>query len=246
MATAPQGIFDLLSPYPPGWGGVLLTGAASTVAISAGAFLIGLVLGTGGALGKLSGTRPLRLLLQFYTTAIRAVPELILIVGLYYAGMDGLNRLLALLNLPAFELNGFAVAIAVLGFVQGAYMTEVLRGAILAIPVGQIEAAKAFGIGPGLRFRRIVLPALLPNALPGLANLWMSIMKDSALIAVVGYQELALATRLAGASTKHYFIFFMASALIYLALTLVSNAVFTLIERRVRRGQPKPAGGLSP
>jgi polar amino acid transport system permease protein len=243
MATSGQGILDLLSPYPPGWGGVLLTGAASTLAISAGAFLIGLLLGTGGALGKLSGLAPLRLLLQFYTTAIRAVPELILIVGLYYAGTDGLNRLLALMNLPALQLNGFAVAICVLGFVQGAYMTEVLRGAILAIPAGQIEAAKAFGMAPFLRFRRIVLPALLPNALPGLANLWLSITKDSALVAVVGYQELALATRLAGASTKHYFIFFLASAFIYLAITLVSNAFFNMLERHVRRGQLAFAGG---
>ncbi|MBB5574710.1 polar amino acid transport system permease protein [Rhizobium paranaense] len=220
---------------------MLLSGAASTIAISAGAFLIGLVLGTAGALGKLSGNRPFCLILDLYTTAIRAIPELILIVGLYYAGTDGLNRLLAAVNLPTFEMNGFAVAVAVLGFVQGAYMTEVLRGAILAIPVGQIEAAKAFGMSPTLRFRRVVLPALLPNALPGLANLWMSITKDSALVAVVGYQELALATRLAGASTKHYFIFFLASALLYLALTLASNVVFNLIERRLRRGQPKLA-----
>ncbi|AVA26090.1 ABC transporter permease subunit [Rhizobium sp. NXC24] len=241
MAAAPQGIFDLLSPYPPGWGGVLLVGAASTIAISAGAFIIGLLLGVGGALGKLSGNRPLGLLLNIYTTAVRAIPELILIVGLYYAGMDGLNRLLAAFNLPAIEVNGFVVAVVVLGIVQGAYMTEVLRGAILAIPAGQIDAAKAFGMGPMLRFRRVMLPALLPNALPGLANLWMSITKDSALVAVVGYQELALATRLAGASTKHYFIFFLASAFLYLALTLASNVVFNLIERHVRRGQPKPA-----
>lgn len=238
--AATQGILELLSPYPPGWGGTLLVGAVSTIAISAGAFLIGLLLGTGGALGKLSGNQPLRLVLDLYTTAIRAIPELILIVGLYYAGMDGLNRLLATFRLPVIEVNGFIVAVAVLGFVQGAYMTEVLRGAILAIPAGEIEAAKAFGMGPQLRFRRIILPALLPNALPGLANLWMSITKDSALVAVVGYQELALATRLAGASTKHYFIFFLAAALLYLAITLVSNVVFSLIERHVRRGQPKP------
>jgi len=238
--AATQGILELLSPYPPGWGGTLLAGAVSTIAISAGAFLIGLLLGTGGALGKLSGNRPLRLVLDLYTTAIRAIPELILIVGLYYAGMDGLNRLLATFRLPEIEVNGFVVAVAVLGFVQGAYMTEVLRGAILAIPAGEIEAAKAFGMGPQLRFRRVILPALLPNALPGLANLWMSITKDSALVAVVGYQELALATRLAGASTKHYFIFFLAAALLYLAITLVSNVVFSLIERHVRRGQPKP------
>lgn len=237
MSAPQQGILDLLALHPPGWGGTLLAGAASTIAISAGAFAVGLVLGAGGAFVKLTGNRFLVRLLNLYTTAVRAIPELILIVGLYYAGMDGFNRLLAAVNIPAVEINGFVAAVAVLGFVQGAYMTEVLRGAVLAIPLGQLEAAKAFGMRPMLRLRRVILPALLPNALPGLANLWMSITKDSALVAVVGYQELALATRLAGASTKHYFLFFLASALIYLAITLVSNVVFRLIERHVRRGQ---------
>ncbi|MFN7126103.1 MAG: ABC transporter permease subunit, partial [Allorhizobium sp.] len=120
------------------------------------------------------------------------------------------------------------------------YMTEVLRGAILAIPTGQLEAARAFGMSPLLRFRRVTLPALLPNALPGMANLWMSVTKDSALVAVVGYQELALTTRLAGANTKEYFLFFLAAAVLYLVITLLSNLVFHGIERRVRRGQ-KPA-----
>ena len=140
--------------------------------------------------------------------------------------------------LPAVEVNGFVAAVAVLGFVQGAYMTEVLRGAILAIPVGQIEAARAFGMSPLLRFRRVTLPALLPNALPGLSNLWMSVTKDSALVAVVGYQELALTTRLAGANTKQYFLFFLAAAILYLAITLVSNLVVHWLERRLRRSQP--------
>lgn len=231
-------MLQLLSPYPPGWGGTLLTGAAATLAISAGAYLIGIVIGMLGALGKLSGNRVLETVLNLYTTLIRSVPELILIVGLYYAGTDGLNRLLQLAGLPVLEVNGFIAAVAVLGFVQGAYMTEVLRGAIMAIPNGQIEAARAFGMSPLLRFRRVVLPALLPNALPGLSNLWLAVTKDSALVAVVGYQELALATRLAGASTKQYFLFFMAAALMYLAITLVSNFIFRQIERHVRRGQP--------
>ncbi len=234
-------MLQLLSPYPPGWGGTLLTGAAATLAISAGAYLIGIVIGMAGALGKLSGNRVLETVLNLYTTLIRSVPELILIVGLYYAGTDGLNRLLQLAGLPVLEVNGFIAAVAVLGFVQGAYMTEVLRGAIMAIPSGQIEAARAFGMSPLLRFRRVVLPALLPNALPGLSNLWLAVTKDSALVAVVGYQELALATRLAGASTKQYFLFFMAAALMYLAITLVSNVIFRQIERHVRRGQPSLA-----
>lgn len=236
-----QSLLELLSPYPPGWGGTLLSGALATLAISGGAFLMGLIIGMVGALGKLSGNRLVAAVLNLYTTSIRAVPELILIVGLYYAGTDGLNRLLNAFDLPAIEVNGFVAAVAVLGFVQGAYATEVLRGAILAIPLGQVEAARAFGMSPLLRFRRIVFPALLPNALPGLANLWMAVTKDSALVAVVGYQELALATRLAGASTKHYFLFFFAAACLYLVISLVSNFLFMLIERRVRRGQPKLA-----
>jgi polar amino acid transport system permease protein len=232
---------ELLSPYPPGWGGVLLTGALSTIMISLGAYLVGILIGLAGAIGKLKGNRPVLLVLDVYTTAIRAIPELILIIGLYYAGTDGLNRLLLALGLPPLEINGFVAAVAVLGIVQGAYMTEVLRGAILAIPVGQIEAASAFGMSPFVRFRRIILPALMPNALPGLANLWMTVTKDSALIAVVGYQELALATRLAAGNTKHYFLFFLAAAALYLVITLLSNVVFRALEIRFRRGQPKPA-----
>jgi polar amino acid transport system permease protein len=120
-------------------------------------------------------------------------------------------------------------------------MTEVLRGAILAIPVGQIEAAKAMGMPPLLRLRRVVFPALMPNALPGLANLWLNVTKDSALIAVVGYQELALATRIAAGNTKQYFLFFLAASFIYLAITLMSNQVFRLMDRRYRRGLPQTA-----
>ncbi|AWM27958.1 ABC transporter permease [Sinorhizobium fredii] len=239
--SSPQSLLELLSPYPPGWGGVLLAGALSTVLISLGAYLVGVVIGLAGAISKLKGNRPVRFVLDLYTTAVRAIPELILIIGLYYAGTDGLNRVLAALGLPAVEINGFVAAVAVLGIVQGAYMTEVFRGAILAVPVGQVEAAAAFGMRHSLRFRRIVLPALMPNALPGLANLWMCVTKDSALIAVVGYQELALATRIAAGNTKHYFLFFLASAALYLAITLLSNVVFTALENRFRRGQPKPA-----
>jgi polar amino acid transport system permease protein len=240
MTTSPT-IWELLAPAPPGWGGVLLTGAGSTVLISLGAYLLGIGIGLLGATGKLKGSRPVVVLLDVYTTAVRAIPELILIIGLYYAGTDGINRLLAVLGLPSIEINGFFAAVMVLGIVQGAYMTEVLRGAILAIPIGQIEAASAFGMRPWLRFRRVVLPALMPNALPGMANLWMSVTKDSALIAVVGYQELALATRLAAGNTKHYFLFFFAAALIYLAITLASNLLFTGLERHFRRGQPLAA-----
>lgn len=240
--AADLSVWELLSPWPPGWGGVLLRGAVSTVEISLGAYLTGILIGLGGGIAKLKGNWLLRSLLQGYTTAVRAIPELVLIIGLYYAGTDGINKVLTGIGLQPIEVSGFVAAVAVLGFVQGAYMTEVFRGAILAIPAGQTEAAVAFGMGPWLRFRRVILPALMPNALPGLANLWMSVTKDSALIAVVGYQELALATRVAGSNTKHYFLFFLAAAALYLAITLISNVVFIGLERYYERGRPKAVG----
>jgi polar amino acid transport system permease protein len=132
-------------------------------------------------------------------------------------------------------------AVLVLGFVQGAYATEVLRAAMQAIPLGQIEAAKAFGMSPWLIFWRITLPAMLPFAIPGMANLWLIVTKDTALIAIVGYTELALATRQAAGNTKLYFTFFMVAGLIYLLITLVSQKGFAILERRVRVGQRKLA-----
>jgi len=96
-------------------------------------------------------------------------------------------------------------------------------------------------MGPLLRFRRIILPAMLPYAIPGLSNLWLNATKDSALVAVVGYSELALETRQAAGGTKHYFIFFFAAAVLYLIISLISLRVFGFIERRLRRGQPKLA-----
>lgn len=242
---AAQSIFELLALTPPGWGGVLLRGAASTVAISLGAYLVGIIIGLLGAWGKLNGNRAMMPFLNAYVVGMRAIPELILIVGLYFAGTDGINKLLAAFGIPGFEMNAFVAAVLVLGLVQGAYVTEILRGAISAIPIGQIEAAKAFGMNGRQRFIRIILPAMLPNALPGLANQWMSVTKDSALIAIVGYQELTLATRLAAGNTKHYFLFFLTASFLYLAITLISNGAFKALERRFRRGQRQSLGKVS-
>ena len=175
---------------------------------------------------------------EAYTTLIRAVPELLLIILLYYAGSSGITALLPRLGLGEVEISGFAAAVGVLGVVQGAYQTEVLRGAILAIPRGQIEAARAYGMSPLLRLRRVVIPSMLPVALPGLGNLWMILLKDTALISVVGFSELLYTAKQAAGSTKHYFLFYAAVGAIYLVMTLGSNVVIRLLERRLRRGMP--------
>jgi polar amino acid transport system permease protein len=134
------------------------------------------------------------------------------------------------------QVNGFAAAVAVLGFVQGAYSTEVLRGAILSVPKGQLEAAKAYGMPPVLRFRRILFPLMIRYALPGLNNLWVNILKDSSLISVVGLSELVFQSKTAASSTKHYFFFYSAAGVIFLVLTNLSNTGIGFLERRVNRG----------
>lgn len=236
MAEKP-GFTEILSFGNTGYGDELAWGALMSINIAVLAYAIGLLIGIVGALGKLNGSATTRAVLDGYTTLVRAVPEIILILLLYYAGTAALNVFLESIGRGPFAINGFLAAVGVLGFVQGAYSTEVLRAAIQAIPIGQLEAARSYGMNPFLEFRRITLPAMLPYALPGLANLWLIITKDTALIAVVGYTELTLATRQAAGNTKMYFTFFLVAGAIYLLISLISQKGFKLLEKRVRLGQ---------
>ncbi len=228
---------ELLQLEPPGWGAPLLRGLVSSVMIALGAYALGLALGLCGAFAKLYGGPVARDLAAIYTTVVRAVPELVLILILFYAGTDAVNQLLLSLGYDRIQISGVAAGIGVLGVVQGAYATEVLRGAIQAVPAGQIEAARVMGMPPGLIARRVTLPLMLPNALPGLGNLWLNATKDTALLAVVGFAELTQTTRQAAGATKAYFTFFMAAGALYLAISLLSGWGFALLERRARRGQ---------
>ena len=228
--------WGLLAVSPPGWGGVLLRGFLNSIEIAVGGYAFGLLLGVGGASGKLYGGPILRDLLECYTIVVRAVPELVLILLLYYAGTDAINQVLSLFGVGAVDISGLVTGIFVIGIVQGAYSTEVLRGAIKAVPAGQIEAARAYGMSPTKVMTRVTLPAMLPYAIPGLSNLWLIATKDTALLAVVGFSELTLVTRQAAGATKAYLMFFCAAGVLYLALTLVSNVFIKIIERRARRG----------
>jgi polar amino acid transport system permease protein len=232
---------EILSFGDKGFGDELLRGTQYTLVIAVSAYLLGTVLGLLGASAKLYGGPVGRGLGGLYTTVIRSVPELVLILILYFAGTRGINTLLGLAGFEPIEVNATLAAILVLGVVQGAYHTEVYRAAIQAIPQGQIEAGRAFGMGPFLIFRRITGPAMLPNAIPGLSNLWLIVIKDTALVAVVGNVELLSITASAAAFTKYYMLFYLTTALIYLGITLISNYLIGLLERRYRRGQRRLA-----
>lgn len=231
LSDASLSAFDL-----NGWGGQMLKGLLASMEIAVGSYSLGLIIGMFGATGKLYGGEVARDLWEVYTTLVRAVPELVLILLLYYAGTDAVNQVLVLLGYARIDISGLFAGILVLGVVQGAYSTEVLRGAIKSIPAGQIEAARAYGMPSFMIFRRITLPAMLPYALPGLGNLWMVATKDTSLLAVVGFTELTLATRQAAGATKAYMSYYLAAGALYFAVFLVSNAALRLSERRSRRG----------
>jgi polar amino acid transport system permease protein len=225
-----------------GFGDELLRGVFVTVYIAALAFILGLFLGLIGAVAKLYGGMVSRFIANFYTTVIRSIPELVLILFLFFAGTRGISTLGEFVGYGPIEVNGTFAAILVLGFVQGAYSTEVLRGAIQAIPSGQIEAARAYGMSPIQTLKRIIVPAMLPNAIPGLSNLWLSVIKDTALIMVTGASaELGGTTRAAAGFTKQYFLFYFVALMIYYSLTKISNFFIDRLERYVRRGQPRLA-----
>lgn len=234
---------ELLAWSPPGWGATLIVGLGKTILIAAGAYALGLFIGVLGAFGKLYGGPITRDLLAVYTTLVRAVPELVLLLLITFAAKDAINAVLRSNGFDPIDFSGVVAGIIVLGVVQGAYSTEVLRGAILSVPAGQIEAGRAMGMSPFKIAQRITLPLMTLAAVPGLANLWLTCTKDTALLAVIGFIELTKATSLAAGTTKSFLTFYLAAGGLYLALSLVSGAVFSRIERWARRGQRNAGGG---
>ncbi len=228
---------ELLGFGDCGWGGTLAAGLGNSILIALGAYALGFAIGVAGAFGKLYGGPVGRDLWAVYTTIVRAVPELVLILILYYAVPGAVNEMLVSLGRDRIDLPQFITGVAVLAFVQGAYQTEVLRGAILSVPAGQIEAARAMGMTPVLVARRVIFPLMTANAVPGLGNLWLNATKDTALLAVIGFSELTKATQQASSTTKAFFTFYGAAMTAYLVISLVSIFLFARIERWARKGQ---------
>lgn len=219
-----------------GWGDEFLFGGVLTLSISACSYCLGISLGLVGAAAKSSSNRTARTLAWFYTTIVRAVPELLLILLIYYSSTSALRSLVVGLGLAKdFEVNGFIAACLSLGFVQGAYSTEVFRGAIGAVTRGQREAAEALGLSRLQTWWLVIFPQMFQKALPGLGNLWLIVLKESSLISVVGFSELLFTAKMAGGASNNYLFFFLAVAAAFLALSAGSSALFGMAERHVGR-----------
>jgi len=217
-----------------GWGRQLAAAAALTVEIALLSLALGLVWGLLVAWAKASPYYILRKLADIYVSALRGIPELLVIFIVFYGGtvtITALNsRLLggSYVEIPAYLAGAFALSL-----VFGAYAAENIRGALLAVPRGQIEAGEAIGLSRRAVFCHIRLPFLWRYALPGLANNWLSLLKDTSLVSIIGLQEIMGVTDIAIASTHRPFSFYAAAAALYLLLTLVNLIGLRRLERRL-------------
>lgn len=235
-------ILDLLSFGAGGWGDEILRGTGVTVLVATLAFALGLLLGGAAAAARLAGGLALRGLAATYTTVVRGVPSL-LVIWLFFFGGSGLVTWVA--GVFGYggrvELSAFAVGVAAVAVVSGAYAAEVIRGAVRAVPRGQIEAARALGMGRGLVLRRVILPLALRFALPGLGNVWQLTVKDTALVSVTALAELMRMAFVASGATRQPFVFYVVAAVIYMAITTLTAAGFRWAEARAERGVRREA-----
>lgn len=219
-----------------GFGPALAAGTLMTVKLTLSALPLGLVLGLLGALAKTSSFPPLRWIGNSYSTIVRGVPELLWVLFIYFGSVALMGQLGELLGMPGLALSAFAAGVIALGLCFGAYATEVFRGALLAIPKGHREAGMALGLSRGRIFSRLVLPQMWRIALPGLSNLFLVLMKDTALVSVIGLEEIMRQAQIGVNTAKSPFTFYLVAAFIYLSLTGISMVGMHFMEKRAARG----------
>jgi len=222
-----------------GYWPAILGGLVLTLQVSALSLAIACVFGLIGATAKLSNSRAAQVSADVYTTLIRGMPELVLMLLIFYGGQIAINRLAESQGWGYVDIPPFAAGVMTIGFIFGAYLTETFRGAILAVPKGQAEAGIAFAMSPAQVMRRIVLPQMVRHAIPGFANNWLIMIKASALVSIIGLDDMIHRAGLAAATTRAPFTFYMAVGLIYLTLTSVSIFLLSRLEARYSLGVKK-------
>ncbi len=230
----------LLSFGAAGWGDEIASGVLVTVSLALATVPFGLAAGFLIALGKKSEEPSLRIAANIYTTIFRGLPELLTLFIIYYGGQIALQHAVRLFDPSAsMEINSFVAGMIAVGVVFSSYASEVFLSAFRVIPRGQYEGGYAVGLTNWQTMRLVILPQLIRIALPGLSNLWLILVKDTALVSVVGLADIVRQTGIAARVTKEAFLFYGVACLIYLLLAVLSSIAFAAIERRV--GSEVPA-----
>ena len=220
-----------------GYGASLLLGAQLTIAVGVCAMLIATLLGLLGAWAKLSNATPANIIVSIYTTVIRGTPELILLLLFYYGVPTLIQDFAEQFGVDIIiDFNPFIAGSLTLGIIYGAFATEVFRGAFESIPSEQIEAAHTLGLNRWQTFHRVLFPQALRIALPGLGNVWMVLIKATALVSIIQLDEIMRKAKIAAGATHQPFTFYLMASFIFLAITLISTWGQKKLEQRANRG----------
>ncbi|AET70037.1 amine acid ABC transporter, permease protein, 3-TM region, His/Glu/Gln/Arg/opine family [Desulfosporosinus orientis DSM 765] len=211
--------FSIIVKYLP----FLLQGAALTIELAVLGIAFGIIIGLIAAILKISHT-PLKYIAHFYIWLIRGTPLLVQLFLIYF----GLPQL-------GITLNAFASSILGLGINSGAYIAEVFRGGIEAIPKGQTEASLSLGMGKFLTMRRIIFPQALRISIPSLGNQFIISLKDSSLCSVITMSELLQTSQRFASVTFGSLEFYTTAALLYLLMTTVISAALRSLEWRLSK-----------
>ena len=212
---------------------LLMQGLKLTLLLAVSTVVVGLVLGLALAMAKLSQRRWVSRPAFAVTNFLRGIPEFLVLLVIYYGGTQLLER--GVWGCPC-EVSPFGAGLVALSLVFGSYASETFRGAFQSVPKGQVEAGRAYGFTAWQCFRLIQLPQIWKVAIPGLGNLWQGTVKDTALVSVLGLDDLMRKSNQAAQSTREPFNFYLFAALIFLVITLVSMAILARLEKRASRG----------
>jgi His/Glu/Gln/Arg/opine family amino acid ABC transporter permease subunit len=215
---------------------LLLGGALVTIALALLSLALATLIGAVAAAVRLGAGPVGRAVVAGYTTVVRGVPDLVLLLLVYFGGQRLANNVGGALGLGPVEVSPFVAGVLSLGFIYGAYLAETFRGAYLTVPHGQIEAGRALGLHSLALHWTVTIPQLVRFALPGYGNVWQVLVKSTAVVSVIGLADLVGLANDAGKTVRQPFVFFAAVLGVYLLITWVSTAVLDRVERHHARG----------
>lgn len=213
----------------------LLLGAVVTLRLTFFSVLLGMIGGSLIGIARLSPILPVRWMMRAYVDFFRGTPLLVQIFMIYF----GLPALVQEFGFP-LRLDRFVAAVIALSLNSAAYIAEIVRAGIQSIELGQVEAAHSLGMSPIQTMRYVVFPQAFRRVIPPLGNEFISMLKDTSLVSVIGFEELFRRGQLIVADNYRSFELYAAVALIYLALTLISSQAFSLLERYMDPIRRKP------
>lgn len=230
----------LISFGENGWGDQIASGVLITISLALVSLPIGLVLGFLLALAKNSNEKSLLVAANIYTTIFRGLPELLTLFLVYYGAQISI-QVAAKLILPdiSININSFVAGVVALSLVFSSYASEAFLSAFRGIPQGQYEGGSALGLSSWKVMSLIILPQLIRLSLPALSNLWLVLLKDTALVSVIGLEDTIRWTGIAARVSKEPFFFFSIACAIYLVLSIISSYGLHRIDLWSKRGEIK-------